>query len=103
MLSQYYYTCIEGMCQGHPKLLNLCNYTFLKYTNHSKNSDDNDKSLPDSISIFEKSDGIDYCDFHYDHSIMIIPIYFPTPFIAQCICGRAAYMYVMEGLHTCMC
>ena len=31
----------------------------------------------DGISIFGKSDGIDYCDFHY-HGITIILIYFPT-------------------------
>ena len=31
----------------------------------------------DGISIFGKSDGIDYCDFYY-HDIMIIPIILPN-------------------------
>ena len=55
---------------------NLCNYTLLKYTNLKKEL----KIVmiminlcQDGISIFGKSDGIDYCGFHY-HGITIMLI-----------------------------
>ena len=59
----------------------------------------------DGISIFGKSDGINYCDFHH-HGITIIPIYCPTLVVGVGIVialGRYGFPCKSNHtLHTCM-